>query len=207
MLVIWQKVFTYEFSACSTLIIREQLVLQSDSDRCGKASARVFHKSLRIHSRASMIRNELVFHNVFSGERVHFCELRSIGELLNQKVSRTAKKPFESHQSSLPPTYLVWLSGRRWICECSWLWSIARLFYVLVCLRHLRARINIQDLSRTWFAEIWSDWTAIRSADLGLERMAATTFGETDSLPHTDLSEEKVQACWLCPSWFDYNSE
>lgn len=84
-LAIWQKVFTYEFSACSPRIIREQLVLQSDSAVAESRVHESFIIRLRIYSKASMIRNELVFHNDFSGERVHFAKSRSIAALLNQK--------------------------------------------------------------------------------------------------------------------------
>lgn len=39
-----------------------------------------------------MIRNELVFHIFFSGERVHFAKSWSIGALLNQKSFPHRKK-------------------------------------------------------------------------------------------------------------------
>lgn len=108
--------------------------------------------------------------------------------------------PSESHQSALSPTYLVWLSGRRWICECSWLWSIARLFYVLVCLRHWSARINIQDLSRTWFAEIWSDWMEIKIGRPWV-RTTAATFSETDSTRISRKGKKWVQPINWLAAW------
>lgn len=140
------------------------------------------------------------FSTMFSQENVFI--LLNRDQSPRYSIKKVFPAPSESHRSALSPTYLVWLSARRWICECSWLWSIARLFYVLVCLRHWLARINIQDLSRTWFAEIWSDRTEIKNGR-PWGRMVASTFGETDSLRISRVSAANQLACH---SRFDYKS-